>query len=85
MTSYQEQEEALLEALLQSAMPGVHFKPAERFGVLVIHRSKELGIWSYRNGQFQFRSLANWEPTHFAASIVAAVNETFDIIGEALG
>lgn len=82
MTSYREEEVALLQALVNSDIPDTHFKPAKRFGVLVVHGPNELGVWSYRDGQFQFRSLANWEPTHFAPSIAAAVGETVKIIGQ---
>ena len=85
MTTHQKQEKALLEALTRSTMPDLHFEMAPRFGVLITHNSKDVGIWSHRNGQFQFRSFADWEPTHFAISIDAAIHETIEIVGGASG
>jgi hypothetical protein len=41
----------------------------ERFGVLVHHHARPVGLWSYLRGAFCFRGLASWDIIQTASDV----------------
>lgn len=73
------QDAALLDTLGHCehlAWLGVTALPAEPFGVALSMRNRVVGIWSYYQGQYRYRSLASWQPIATVATLDMAVELT---------
>lgn len=50
-----------------------------RFGVLILHHGRPVGLWSYFNGKFRFRGLASWDFIHAANGLEHAIAMTLSM------
>lgn len=73
MLSNRAREEALCAMLRASGHSDIWAEPAEPYGILLIHNSVAVGVWSYFEGRFRFRNLASYEPVAVADDAAEAV------------
>lgn len=82
MSSSRSYERALCAALRAAALQDVWADTVEPFGVIVYRRSSPIGMWSFVQDRFQYRSIANYEPKEFASSFEEAVDVMQRILDE---
>ena len=51
----------------------------DRFGVLVHHHGRPVGMWSYLRGAFRYRGLASWDFIHAANEVEHAIAMTLSM------
>jgi hypothetical protein len=59
---------------------GCRVELGEGYGVLIHARDNAVGVWSYFDGMYRFRTLASWEPFCQAESIEDAVAMTLVLV-----
>lgn len=69
-------DDVLLEALRDAGLAGLTFERSTPFGVLVRRHGVALEVWSAHQGQFLYRSLANWSPVETALSMPDVIDAT---------
>lgn len=61
------------------ARRGIRAETGETFGALVFLGAVTLGIWSYFDGAYRFRTLANWNPLVYANSLEDIISATRNV------
>lgn len=76
MPDQRTEEHALLAALNacpELARQGTDAALADDFGVLLLRGGVAIGLWSYVDGRFRYRTLANWDAVHDVSTVAATV------------
>lgn len=60
----------------QLASRGMTVRRAEPFGVAMSMHDRVVGIWSFHQGQYRYRSLSSWEPIAAVATLEMVLHLT---------